>query len=62
MNIGGCFGPLVAAQLRQLAWDYVFYACAAIICLNFLLLLVNYREGRRRTERRERAGEASQEP
>lgn len=39
VNIGGFIGPLVAAQLRQLEWAYVFYACAAIISLNFLLLL-----------------------
>ena len=43
VNIGGFIGPLVAAQLRQLEWAYVFYACAAIISLNFLLLLT-YRE------------------
>lgn len=43
VNIGGFLGPLVAAQLRQLEWQYVFYACAAIISLNFLLLLT-YKE------------------
>jgi POT family proton-dependent oligopeptide transporter len=43
VNIGGFLGPLLAAQLRQLDWANVFYACAAIICLNFLLLLT-YKE------------------
>ena len=43
VNIGGFLGPLVAAQLRQLDWEYVFYANAAIISLNFLLLLT-YKE------------------
>lgn len=43
VNIGGFIGPLLAAQLRQLEWAYVFYACAAVISLNFLLLLT-YRE------------------
>lgn len=43
VNIGGFIGPLLAAQLRQLEWAYVFYACAAIISLNFLLLLT-YKE------------------
>jgi len=43
VNIGAFLGPIVAAQMRQLAWENVFYACAAIICLNFLLLLT-YRE------------------
>ncbi len=43
VNIGGFIGPLLAAQLRQLEWAHVFYACAAIISLNFLLLL-SYKE------------------
>lgn len=43
VNIGGFIGPLVAAQLRQLEWSHVFYACAGIISINFLLLLT-YRE------------------
>ncbi|MBT8101498.1 MAG: MFS transporter [Gammaproteobacteria bacterium] len=43
VNIGGFIGPLLAAQLRQLQWSHVFYACAAIISLNFLLLLT-YKE------------------
>lgn len=43
VNIGGFLGPLVAAQLRQLAWHNVFFACAGIICFNFLLILI-YKE------------------
>ncbi len=43
VNIGGWLGPLLAAQLRQLAWQNLFFACAAIISINFLLLLT-YRE------------------
>ncbi|MFC4346351.1 MFS transporter [Kordiimonas lipolytica] len=43
VNIGGFLGPVLAGQLRQLEWSYVFYACAAIISLNFLLLLT-YKE------------------
>jgi POT family proton-dependent oligopeptide transporter len=39
VNIGGFIGPILAAHLRQLAWANVFYACAVIIALNFLLLL-----------------------
>lgn len=43
VNIGGFLGPLVAGLMRKMAWRNVFFACAAIICLNFLLLLT-YRE------------------
>ena len=43
VNIGAFIGPLISAQLRQLEWQYVFFACAAIISLNFILLLT-YKE------------------
>ncbi|MHC4385117.1 MAG: MFS transporter, partial [Planctomycetota bacterium] len=43
VNIGGFLGPLVAGLLRKMEWTYVFYACAGIICINFLLLLT-YKE------------------
>ncbi len=43
VNIGGFVGPLIAVHLRQLSWDNVFFACAAIISLNFVALLT-YRE------------------
>lgn len=43
VNIGGFLGPLVAAQLRILSWQNVFFACAAIISINFILLLL-YKE------------------
>jgi proton-dependent oligopeptide transporter, POT family len=43
VNIGGWIGPLIALHMRLLAWKYVFYINAAVICVNFLLLLT-YRE------------------
>lgn len=43
VNIGGFLGPILAGQMRKLAWRNVFLACAAIICVNFLLLLT-YKE------------------
>ncbi|MGC4070306.1 MAG: MFS transporter [Polyangiaceae bacterium] len=44
VNVGGWIGPLVAAFLRsRLHWQSVFFACAAIIAVN-LLLLLTYRE------------------
>ena len=46
VNIGGFLGPIIAAYLRQLDWQYVFLACAAIISLNFLLLLTYKEEGK----------------
>jgi len=43
VNIGGWIGPLIAAQLRILDWQNVFFACSAIISINFVLLLL-YKE------------------
>ena len=43
VNIGGYIGPLLAGAMRKMAWRNVFLACAAVICLNFLLLLT-YKE------------------
>jgi len=43
VNIGGWIGPLLAAQMRQLAWSNLFFACAGIISINFLFLLM-YKE------------------
>ncbi len=43
VDIGGFLGPLVAGLLRKMEWSYVFYACAGIISINFILLLT-YRE------------------
>lgn len=53
VNIGGFLGPLVAGAMRKLAWRNVFLACAAIICLNFLMLLTYKEPGK--AERLERA-------
>lgn len=43
VNIGGFIGPLLAGFMRKMDWQYVFLSCAAIISLNFLLLLT-YKE------------------
>ena len=57
VNIGGFIGPLVAGVMRKMAWRNVFLACAAIICVNFLLILVYKEPGK--AERIERQREAT---
>ncbi|MGB0832915.1 MAG: MFS transporter [Psychrobium sp.] len=52
VNIGGWVGPLIAAQLRILDWQNVFYACAAIISLNFVMLLLYKEPGKEEREAR----------
>ncbi|WP_335922498.1 MFS transporter [Shewanella algae] len=64
VNIGGFLGPLVAVHMRQLSWDNVFYACAAIISLNFLFLLTYKEPGKEQRLERQRkikSGELKQE-
>lgn len=53
VNIGGFLGPLVAGYMRKMEWRYVFLACAGIIALNFLMLLIYTEPGK--AERLERA-------
>ncbi len=65
VNIGGFLGPIVAGMMRQMSWDNVFYACAAIISLNFILLLTYKEVGKEeRLERRAKiaSGEEVQVP
>lgn len=65
VNIGGWLGPLVAVQLRQLSWEHLFYACAMVISLNFLLLLMYNEPDKAEREARKakvKSGELSQKP
>jgi MFS family permease len=39
VNIGGFLGPPLAHYLYGFSWPTVFYGCAAIVSLNFLMLL-----------------------
>jgi POT family proton-dependent oligopeptide transporter len=45
VNVGGWIGPLIALHMRQMnmGWSLVFYTNAALICINFLLL-ITYKE------------------
>ncbi len=40
VNIGGFIGPIAAGHLRVLDWSYVFYVNAALVAVNFLVLLM----------------------
>jgi len=46
VNIGGFLAPLVAGYMRKMQWTYVFVACACIISLNFLMLLLYEEPGK----------------
>jgi len=40
VNVGGFLGPILAGVMRLMQWRYVFIACAVIVGLNYILLLV----------------------
>ncbi len=39
VNVGAMMGPPLAGVLRKLSWGWVFYGCAAIVSLNYLMML-----------------------
>jgi dipeptide/tripeptide permease len=55
VNIGGFLGPILAGYLRLMDWQYVFYACAAIVSLNFVTLLLFEEPAKKRAVADERS-------
>jgi dipeptide/tripeptide permease len=44
VNIGATFGPLIAAKLRVLSWNYAFIAAAASIGFMLVITLLFYKD------------------
>lgn len=44
VNIGAMIGPFVSSKLREMSWMYVFYLSTGIVILNFILVLLFYKE------------------
>jgi dipeptide/tripeptide permease len=44
VNIGAFIGPFVTSYFRKYSWDYVFFASAAVIAFNFVLLIFLFKE------------------
>lgn len=44
VNVGGLMGPVVAGIIRGWSWDYVFIASSCWIGVNFIWLLIFYKE------------------
>jgi len=44
VNVGAVIGPLIVGKLRGFSWDYLFYASTAAIGVNFIWLLIFYKE------------------
>src|SRR5512135_918967 len=50
VNVGGSFGPIVAAHLRAISWDYAFIAAAISIAVMLMVTILFYREPPREIE------------
>ncbi len=50
VNIGGLVGPIIAAKLRVISWNYAFMASAISIVVMFLVTLFFYKEPEREIE------------
>lgn len=44
INVGGMIGPLIASELREISWKYVFMMSSGIILLNLVLVVLFYRD------------------
>lgn len=38
VNVGAMLGPFLAAALRQIGWEELFWVCSGIVSLNYLML------------------------
>ena len=44
INIGGLIGPVVASELREISWQYMFMMSSAAILVNMVIVLIFYKE------------------
>lgn len=49
VNIGAFLGPIFAGKFREISWNYVFIMSAVIISLNFIVLLLFFKEPQKKT-------------
>jgi dipeptide/tripeptide permease len=44
VNIGGLAGPVLASELREISWNYVFLMSSSSILINLVIVLIFFRE------------------
>jgi len=44
INFGGLVGPLLASELREISWNYIFLMSSGSILVNLVIVLVFFRE------------------
>jgi len=51
INVGGLIGPVLASELRESNWNYIFIMSAGAILVNMAIVLIFFREPERRENR-----------
>jgi POT family proton-dependent oligopeptide transporter len=49
INIGGLVGPLLASELREISWNYIFLMSSCSILINLFIVLIFFHEPDRQT-------------
>ena len=63
VNVGGFLGPILAAKMRIISWDYVFFAAAVIIALNILPTIFLFKDYSKEVRKqKEASGEEQKGP
>jgi dipeptide/tripeptide permease len=47
VNVGGLIGPLLASELREISWNYIFLMASASILVNLVIVLIFFHEPHR---------------
>ncbi len=50
INIGGLIGPLVASELREISWNYIFIMSSGAMVINMAIVLIFYRDSEQKSE------------
>lgn len=51
INLGGLIGPLVASELREISWNYIFIMSSATMVINMAIVLIFYKDPGQPSER-----------
>ncbi len=50
INLGGLIGPLVASELREISWNYIFIMSSATMVINMAIVLIFYKQSEQQLE------------
>jgi proton-dependent oligopeptide transporter, POT family len=50
INLGGLVGPMVASELREISWNYIFIMSSSTMVINMAIVLFFYRDPGQRPE------------